>query len=198
MIKVYKFNEILNDLMDYFILGDPDYLLNFQQEHQLPTDLLTEFTTKVSGDQVVEDGIIIPLAGVENYPYTIYFNLSNETPELLRQGNQLQVKQEGYRLKVENRQIYLYTMPYLRNFTAAKVDALKKQRTATIPLENGWYSVDVLGGETMQDIEIVNKHGEKIKHQSLEPTFEFIIKPSPNKPLYTGDIGYSFKIDTSE
>mgnify|MGYP003584170024 CR=1 FL=1 len=198
MTKVYKFNEVLNDLMDYFILGDPDCLLNYQQNHQLPSDLLTEFTTKETGDQVVEDGIIVPLSGVKNYPYTIYFNLSDEIPELLKEGNHLQVKQEGYCLKVENGEIYLYTMPYLRNFTTDKVEALKKHRTATIPLENGWYNVTILGGETLQNVEIVDKDGQKINHQSLEPTFEFILKFSGNKPPYTADINYSFKINTSE
>lgn len=184
--------------MDYFILGDPHCLLNYQQNHQLPTDLLTEFTAKETGDQAVEDGIIVPLSGVVNYPYTIYFNLSNETPALLKEENKLQVKQEGYCLKVEKGQIYLYTMPYLRDFTTNKVDALKKQSTATIALENGWYNITVLGGETFQDITVVNKEGQKIIHQSLEPTFEFIIKPSATKPAYTANIGYSFKIETSE
>lgn len=198
MTTVYKFNEILNDLMDYFILGDPDCLLSYQQNHQLPTDLLAEFTTKETGDQVVENGIIVPLSGVENHPYTIYFNLSNENPILLKEGNHLQVKQEGYCMKVENGQVYLYTMPYLRNYTVDKVDALKRHRMATIKLENGWYSVDVLGGQTLQDIQMTNKEGQKINYQFLEPTFEFIIKPSATKPAFTADIGYSFKIKISE
>ncbi|SOD11594.1 hypothetical protein [Pedobacter xixiisoli] len=198
MSKVYKFDEVLNDLMDYFILGDPDYLLNYQRDHNLPEDLLTEFTTKATGDQVVEDGIMVPLAGVENYPYIIYFNLSNHTPELLKEGNKLQVRQDGYCLKVENNQIYLFTMPYLRQFTADKVETLKRNRTATISLENGWYSVEVLGGETIQEMELTDKDGQIAKYQYLEPTFEFIITPSPIKPKYTADISYFFKIETSE
>lgn len=38
MNNVYKFDEILNDLMDYFIIGDPDCLLRYQQDHQLTKD----------------------------------------------------------------------------------------------------------------------------------------------------------------
>lgn len=195
MHKIYKFDEVLNDLMDYFILGDPDYLLSYQQQQHLPIDLLTEFTTKDTGDQAVTDGAIVPLAGVANHPYTICFNLSNDSPILLKDGNKLQIRQAGYCLKVEHNRLYLFTMPYLRQFTAEKVELLKKNRTATISLENGWYNVEVLGGETLQEIEIEDQDGQKIKYTSLEPTFEFVIKPSQTKPVSTADIGYNFKIE---
>lgn len=185
MTKLYKFDEILNDLMDYLILGDPNCLLTYKNENTLPDDLLTEFTTKETGDKVVEDGIIVPLSGVENLPYTIYFNLSDTTPELLKDGNKLQVRQDGYCLKVENEEIYLFTMPYLRKFTEEQIENLKKFRKATIKLENGWYSVSVLGGQTLQQ-------------SGLEPTFEFIIKGSIGKPKYSADISYSFEIQTDE
>ena len=181
MKNTYQFNEILNDLMDYFILGDPDCLLRYKQDNKLPDDLLTEFTTNETGDKVVEDGIIVPLSGVENYPYTIYFNLSGTTPELLKEGNELQVQQEGYCLKVENEAIYLFTMPYLRKFTEGRVEDLKKFRTATIKLANGWYSVSVLGGFTVQP-------------SGFEPTFEFVMNPSVGKPPYNANIAYSYKI----
>lgn len=182
MKDIYKFEEVLNDLMDYFILGDPHCLLDYKKQLALPDDLLTEFTTKETGDKVVEDGIIVPLSGVENYPYTIYFNLSGAIPELLKEENQLQVQQEGYCLKVENEEIYLYTMPYLRKFTEGQVENLKKYRTANIKLANGWYSVSILGGLTVQ-------------HSGLEPTFEFVIKPSMGKPEYKANIAYSYRIN---
>jgi len=185
MTKLYKFDEILNDLMDYFILGDPNCLLTYKNENNLPDDLLTEFTTEETGDKVVEDGIIVPLSGVENLPYTIYFNLSDATPELLKDENKLQIRQDGYCLKVENEEIYLFTMPYLRKFTEDQIENLKKNRKATLKLENGWYSVSILGGLTNQQTE-------------LEPTFEFIIKPSKDKPKYSADIAYSYAIQIDE
>lgn len=43
-MPVHKFNEVLNDLMDYFILGDVDCLMKYKIENDLPDDLLTEFT----------------------------------------------------------------------------------------------------------------------------------------------------------
>jgi len=139
-MPIYKFDEVLNDLMDYFILGDPDYLLQYKIQHNLPDDLLTEFTSEETGDQIVEQGVIVPMIGIENHPYTIYFNLSENESELLKPENELQHKCDGYCLKVNNGRIYLYTIPYLRNFTEDSIDALKKFKQATIELPNGWYS----------------------------------------------------------
>lgn len=194
-MPIYKFDEVLNDLMDYFILGDPDYLFQYKTENDLPDDLLTEFTTKATGDQVVEEGVIVPMIGIENHPYTIYFNLSVETPELLKPENEIQHQRDGYCLKVVNGRIYLYTFPYLKNFTEATVDALKKFKQATIELPNGWYAVSVLAGLTRQFIEIKTVTGQIEKIKSMEPTFEFLLKPSVEKPIYTADFNYQFKVE---
>lgn len=194
-MPIYKFDEVLNDLMDYFILGDPDYLLQYKKQHNLPDDLLTEFTTEETGDRAVEQGVIVPMIGIENHPYTIYFNLSENVSELMKPENVLQHKREGYCLKVNNGRIYLYTIPYLRDFTEAKVEALKKFKQATIALPNGWYTVAVLAGLTNQITEIETATGKIEKIESMEPAFEFILKPSIEKPEYTADFNYQFRVD---
>ena len=194
-MPIYKFDEVLNDLMDYFILGDPDYLLQYKRQHNLPDDLLTEFTTEETGDRAVEQGVIVPMIGIENHPYTIYFNLSENVSELMKPENVLQHKRDGYCLKVNNGRIYLYTIPYLRDFTEAKVEALKKYKQATIALPNGWYTVTVLAGLTNQITEIETATGKIEKIESMEPTFEFILKPSTEKPEYTADFNYQFRVE---
>ncbi|GEQ86258.1 hypothetical protein ULMS_17660 [Patiriisocius marinistellae] len=73
----------------------------------MPNNLLTEFTTQESGNIAVENGVIIPLIGIEYHPYIIYFNLSNEIPELLKPKNKLLHKREGFCLRVKNVRIYL-------------------------------------------------------------------------------------------
>lgn len=197
-MAVYKFDEVLNDLMDYFILGDPDYLLQYKIENDLPDDLLTEFTTEETGDQVVEEGVIVPMIGIENYPYTVYFNLSDETPELLKAENEVQHQRDGYCLKVVNGRIYLYTIPYLRDFTETKVGLLKKYKHASIELPNGWYSVTILAGLTKQLLEAETVSGKTEEFESMEPTFEFVLKPSAEKTEYTADFTYSFKVEIDE
>lgn len=193
-MAVYKFEEVLNDLMDYFILGDVDYLMQYKLENDLPDDLLTEFTSKETGDQVVEEGVMIPMIGIENYPYTVYFNLSDDIPELLKPGNNLQHQRDGYCLNVMNGRIYLYTIPYLRNFTLETLDGLKKFKQATIELPNGFYSVSVLAGLTRQEIEITTESGEMTSIEEMEPTFEFLIKSAVEKPDFTADFNYQFQV----
>lgn len=197
-MAVYKFDEVLNDLMDYFILGDPDYLLQYKIENDLPDDLLTEFTTEETGDQVVEEGVIVPMIGIENYPYTVYFNLSDETPELLKAENEVQHQRDGYCLKVVNGRIYLYTIPYLRDFTETKVGLLKKYKHASIELPNGWYKVTILAGLTKQLLEAETVSGKTEEFESMEPTFEFVLKPSSEKPEFTADFTYPFKVEIDE
>lgn len=193
-MAVYKFEEVLNDLMDYFILGDVDYLMQYKIENDLPDDLLTEFTSKETGDQVVEEGVMIPMIGIGNYPYTVYFNLSDDIPELLKPENNLQHQRDGYCLNVMNGRIYLYTIPYLRNFTIETIDVLKKFKQATIELPNGFYSVSVLAGLTRQEIEITTESGEMASIQEMEPTFEFLIKSAVEKPDFTADFNYQFQV----
>ena len=74
----YEFSEVLNDLIDYFILGDIQLLHRFKEEHALPDDLAHAFTHGDSGDQAVLEGIVLPLAGVENLPYRIIFSLGDD------------------------------------------------------------------------------------------------------------------------
>ena len=193
---VYKFEEVLNDLMDYFILGDPDYLLHYKNAHGLPDDLLLEFTTQESGDLAVSEGVMLPLSKVENLPYTVYFNLSEGQPELLKEGNELQVRQAGHCLRVESGAVYLYTMPYLRSYTDATVARIKQHRSATISLPNGWYAVEVLGGLTKQTTELINVNGDRVSFEELEPTFEFLIIPSKDRPEYTADLNYPYQINS--
>ncbi len=197
-MAIYKFDEVLNDLMDYFILGDPDYLLQYKKENKLPDDLLTEFTTEETGDKVVEEGVIVPMIGIENYPYTVYFNLSDEMPELLKSGNAVQHQRDGYCLKVMNGRIYLFTIPYLRDYTEAKVETLKKFKHAAIELPNGWYSVTILAGLTKQFLKVETVSGEIKEFESMEPTFEFVLRPSATKPNYSADFTYPFKIEIED
>lgn len=81
---ICKFTEVLNDLVDYFILGDILLLEEWKNENNLSDDLATEFTINESGDRVFDEGIVIPMSGIENYPYTILFHLSDDEPELCK------------------------------------------------------------------------------------------------------------------
>lgn len=77
----------------------------------------------------------------------------------------------------------------MERFTPENVSALisdyKVRQKPIVELENGWYHIEILGGETLQD-------GE------YEPTFEFMIQPVTNEEkVINTDINFSFKILSS-
>ena len=110
---IYKFTEVLNDLVNYFILGDILLLDNWKRANHLSDDLAMEFTTNENGDRVFAEGIVIPMTGIENYPYTTLFNLSGDRPELCKEKNRLQFRKSGYSLKVAHNMLLLFTWPIL-------------------------------------------------------------------------------------
>lgn len=197
-MKDYKFTEVLNDPIDYFLLGDVLSLQTYKEQHQLSDNLAKEVTTSEHGDQIIEKGIVIPMSRVENYPYTVYFNLSGKIPELLKPENELQIRQKGYRLKVENKCISLYTWRILENFTRPHLDTLldyyDKYNKPKIMVPNGWYTVEILGGLSSKEILIKDKENKTSIYHDKVSTYEFIIQPVDSKPEFTADINFSFEI----
>ena len=186
---IYKFTEVLNDLVNYFLLGDILLLEDWKRANNLSDDLAMEFTTNESSDRAFAEGIVIPMAGIENYPYTILFNLSGDGPELCKERNRLQFRKNGCSLKVDHRTLMLFTWPVLRQFTPEKANNLisyyRVHKKPMISLANGWYHIEILGGETLQD-------------EDYEPTFEFVIQPIPNEEAaINADMDFSFKITSS-
>jgi len=185
---IHKFTDVLNSLVNYFLLGDIKLLKSWKEANDLPDDLATEFTTNESGDKAVKEGIVLPMTGIEDHAYTIIFNLSDDTPELLKEGNRLQVRQGGYSLKVENGSLMLYTWRILERFTDEAIDRLlnfcRDYKAPMIEIENGWYSVEILGGESLQD-------------SCYEPTFEFILKRTEKQEVMRADINYVFRIKST-
>ncbi|CAB3755083.1 hypothetical protein GQ57_12945 [Burkholderia sp. MSh2] len=185
----HEFSEVLNDLIDYFLVGDLLLLKRFKARNGLPDNLAAAFTTDDSGDRAVLEGVVIPLAGIENHPYTIVFTLDGDTPELLKTGSRLRHRRGGYVLRVEHRSVMLYTWRILERFTDATVDALlaryREPGRPAIEVDNGWYDVEVLGGE-------VPRNG------GFEPAFEFVLtKTDTPQDASQVDIGYRFAIDDS-
>ncbi len=184
-----KFTEVLNELVSCFLLGDIAVLQRYKAEEGLPDDLATEFTTQKTGDEVVIKGVVIPLMDIENYPYTVIFRLSDDTPELLQEGNDLQVRQGGYILEVASGEVMLFGWRVLEHFTDETIDKLNQYQhqynRPKINLENGWYSVKILAGQTRQG-------------ECLEPTLEFVFTKIPSATPCTADIFTSYRIHSDE
>lgn len=185
---IYQFAEVLNDLVNYFMLGDILLLENGKETNHLSDDLAAEFTSNESGDRAFFEGIVIPMTRIENYPYTVLFHLSDHQPELCKEGNRLQFRRSGYSLQVGHNMLMLFTWPILEHFTHANVEKLiddyRQQNKPLIELPNGWYSIEILGGEIM-------------RNGDYEPAFEFIIQASDNGDAITADTNFRFEITSS-
>lgn len=183
-----QFNEILNDLVNYFFLGDLLLLQDWKQEHHLSDQLSMEFTTNESADLAMEEGIFLPMYGIENYPYTILFTFETEPAQLLKKENRLQFCYDDYSIKVAHHELMLYTWPLLTDFTPEHVDAWinqgKQRGKAIIELDNGWYHVTVLGGECL-------------KAEVWEPTLEFILQRIDQQREGNGNPNANFRIHSS-
>lgn len=182
----YEFSEVLNDLVDYFLLGDIQLLESFKQQHELPDDLARAFTTGDSGDLAVAEGVILPLAGVDNLPYHILFTLDGRTPALLEPGSRLKHRRNGYRLKVENRALLLFTWRILQHFTNKTLGDLmaryQEPGRPIIELDNGWYEVEVLAGALVRD-------------GLYEPAFEFVLTQAWGRGTAADiDLGYRYTL----
>lgn len=169
---IIQFNEVLNDLYSYFLLADIAVLKQYQQQNQLSNDLAHEFTKKHYGDEVVKNGTMVALAGIENYPYTILFNCGDD-PVLLQENNQFILRENGYLINIQSGKLTLLTWRVLQNFDDKMIDDIANHKPyprPSIDLDNGWYQIDVLAG--MVDEERV---------------FEFLITPT-NEPKCTADV----------
>ena len=188
----YEFTEVLNDLIDYFLIADLGALQRFKQENGLPDDLGQEFLSNDSGDRVVNEGVLLPVPGGSNFPYTVIFTIAPSPPRLLEPSCRLQHRRGGYFLHVQNQSLALFTWRLLANFTEQALENLLERyaepNRPMIKIDNGWYQVEVLAGWATTD----NSNGAVFD----EAAFEFVLSPSgpPQQPPSI-DLGYPFTLD---
>lgn len=183
----HEFSEVLNDLIDYFLLADIQRLARFKEENDLPDDLARAFTSGDSGDRAVLEGVVMPMAGVDNLPYRIIFSLDEPIPALLEPGNRVAHRRAGYVLQVEHRALMLFTWRILQHFTHKTLgDLLARYQVPGRPiieLDNGWYHVEVLAGAVLRE-------------GFYEPAFEFVLKRTHcQRPTDDIDVGYRFSLE---
>ena len=193
------FKEVLNGLINYFILGDVVLLATYKIARGLPDDLATELTTTELGEELVNAGILIPMIGIENYPYTVIFHDHPDSVQLSKPGNNLQFHKPGYVCRVEHGEVYLYTWHILNNFTNAAVSRMveqhREQQRPVVELENGWYSLEIFGGLTEQEMMIMNVEGNAVTSLGPEPTLEFVLQRMDEALPFGADLHFPFRIE---
>ncbi len=193
-----KFTEVLNDTIDYFLLGDVELLRIYRDKNNLSNDLATEFTANESGDEIVKNGILIPMSRIVNQPYTILFKSINNKSEFEKPDNKLIFKKSGYILKIENEKVILFTWWILNDFSDEKAKELmdnpQKWNKPFYELKNGWYDIEIIGGFTKQELKYKDANGNIITDNSFEPTLEFNFKSRDKKGDFTANINESFEL----
>lgn len=201
MKKIFQFNRCLTNGMDYFIGADPYALLDFKKRNNLDDNLLEEFTTNDSGDNVVFEGIMIPLERCEIAPHTIYVNFGKEYRILTNKENDFQFKEGNYPLKIISGIFCVFAIDYLENFTEQTVENIvtlhRSKNYAIVDLENDWYSVEILAGLTQQNFEKSAYHWGEIM-DDMEPTFEFCLEKVTAKPKLTARLNREYRIEINK
>lgn len=177
-----KYTECLNDLVDYFIVGDIDNITRFKAKHLLSDDLCHEFTNISFVNDPVETGVILPMRGIKNFPYTVYFN-TQKTSIFSSLESDIQHQQKGYVLEVVSGRVYLLTMPILKAWSK-NTDLIRRSKPY-LDIKNGWYGVEVVCGETLQDT-------------GWEPTIEYTFQRYDTRPNYEAKDNYAFEIISRE
>ena len=126
---------------------------------------------------------------VQKEQFRIICHISKRTARYLLQSGLVPCVQSGKKTRNYTIMLMLFTWPILEQFTPEKVKDLisyyRVHKKPMIELANGWYHIEILGGETLQD-------------GDYEPTFEFVIQPATNEEAtINADMNFSFEITSS-
>lgn len=177
-----RFVGAVNDTYDWFVLADVANVSRLQQRHRLGSDLLEVLTTTDIGDQVAEQGVMIPLMGIANLPYTILFNLGG-TSAFTQAGVAPTHRQAGYVIEVIGARLSLFTVPFLKDWKGRSprlLDPATRHQWPSMELANGWYSVTVNVGD--------------LEDEECSSVIELCLRPRAQKPEFGADVSYRFTI----
>ena len=130
-------------------------LTRSQRGQGLSDDLVDAFTRGDTVDLALADGVLLPMSGVANQPYTAVFRRSDKPSVFGGTDADLQVERHGYGLRVTSGVIGLITVPYLRRWNdegrARLRAAVERGARQAATVEPGFYAVSVLGGIVAED-----------------------------------------------
>ncbi|EKE69455.1 hypothetical protein [Gallaecimonas xiamenensis] len=137
------YDEVLNDLYDYFFVADLDNMARFKEAQDLDDDLLSPLVSSEQGDRIVEQGVMLALPGITNRPYHLLFK-HGAAATLAAPGNQVIHHKGGYLLEVTSGRVHLFTVPLLMDWSGRR--AFVQDNKPSFALPKGHYRVEVLAG----------------------------------------------------
>lgn len=143
--------------LEGFVIYDPKCLMNYISNYNLfDENLLSLFTETEAGDFVSQNGIIIPIIGVEPDYYS--FEIVTD----LQKKYNIISESKGWILEVVSNQVTIVGIGYLTD-----IATITEENSLSFTVPNGWYNVSIA---THQDI-----HSNKIFLLKLE---KVLTKPS--------------------
>ena len=155
-----------------FVLLDPERLEEFCSGHAHGSNLLQRFSETEDGDRVSQDGIAIPLLGVEPGEYTVIVRSADGTPA----AGDLRARSAGWILGTETGHLLLCGAGYLTKWDGSHA----AHKHITVP--PSWYRVDVYG--------YIADPGSETEHW----TIEFVLQETQERPTFEALIDQEFRL----
>jgi hypothetical protein len=154
------------------VVFDPSLLAEFFTEIKFGENLYRRFTTTDDGDKVVEQGIIIPVLGINDSIYKVYVRFAHEDspipPGLIILSN------ASFPFRVRERAV-IADMATLLEWTP-------EENWQELDLPKGNYSVCVNGFRQIENNEITDFG------------FEIVFTPCETLPQFTGSLAKSMQV----
>ncbi|MCM3702628.1 hypothetical protein [Paenibacillus macerans] len=149
-----------------FVVYEPALLRKYLHDNNLhDNDVLKYFTNTEHGELITLGGIAIPVIGVNTGYYDI--NVTLDKALLRLTDDEVKVKSSGWIYHTETGVVNIIAVGYLKN-----INSIVPDKTLTIKIKEGWYSVDISCGEK----------------EGIEDYFlEFLFTPENRKPKFAGD-----------
>ncbi|MEM9192057.1 MAG: hypothetical protein AAGF12_22990 [Myxococcota bacterium] len=182
--KYLCFEEVHPEFYDGFVLAEPAQVERFRVKNGLPANLLSEFTSRESGDEVMKQGVMIWMGGIGPDYYDIVFSNAEHPPFLSREGHRIVLTAEGYVTNVVDGCLHLFSLRYLEDFGPAAIASIEKRAEDSnrprYELTPGRYGLAIFGGF----------HGT---HRT--PVYEFHFQRDPEAE-FSGEVNLAFGFES--
>jgi len=155
-----------------FALVEPARLSEFFEGKAQDQDLLTQFTTTPLGEQVLKDGIVVPLLGITPGYYRVTVRQASESASIANP----QVASLGWVLRTITGKLIVCGLGYLTQWNS------EHPEHRHIEIEPGWYELQIQAGLLDSD------DGDE------EGIYELVLNKVPDRPAFTASTTQSLSL----
>jgi hypothetical protein len=118
-----------------FVIYEPQLLKEYLMKKELyDNNVLNHFTKTNHGDIIAENGIAIPLTGIDDGYYN--FSIGENKKERIITESKAKIHSKGWILNIVSAKIYIIGIGYF-----CDVNKINENNALKFNLKNGWYEV---------------------------------------------------------